>query len=370
MLRHWFRGVEYLRGRVAEFIMTSETFAPFTRIPFFAPVSEPDAVTVEIVTKTEQHLALIPHRMAVVARMHQALRKAQRRDGYTETNLQIPSVEVPTEMPTLKMIARVLRFAGRFENTSSSLETRRGLLQLVLVERRMRILETAFARIITKSTPMLEIVAKVLVWVMSLENTRASPKSRQLLLEPAPQQCLEQHVPRTHTKYALALVLALVALLSCSSVRGELGKRGDRWWRVWQDGAQPIAFSELRERRECGLGMVCAKPLHAVPRGTRFEPADLPAGLQLDADTGLLSGPASVDARASIAVLAVSPGAWFFAPPFEQRVEVRQHASRGSMGAAEAVADAVAHAVAHAVADAVASGVSMTLGAVLMLLLE
>ena len=82
-------------------------------------------------------------------------------------------------------------------------------------------------------------------------------------------------------------------------------------WATW-DVSTPcethaqIFFSTMSE---CENDQVCARPLSDVPSGTRFEAADLPAGVKLNERTGLLTGPASMDA--SITVTAVlPPPAW------------------------------------------------------------
>jgi hypothetical protein len=81
----------------------------------------------------------------------------------------------------------------------------------------------------------------------------------------------------------------------------------------------------------------------------------------LDRETGLLEGPASVDTRAKIFVLAVPPGSWFGAPAFQQSVEVLQHASRAEDARIKSEEDA---SIQSAVVDAVASVSSAALGLV------
>ena len=152
------------------------------------------------------------------------------------------------------------------------------------------------------------------------------------------------------TKYTfkkLCIGLAFGVLLVCSMASGVSGSLGRRWSIVWQPTFPKITFSELRE---CALDVVCATPI-SVPEGVHFEARELPEGMVLYRDTGLLKGPTSVDVRAKIIVLAVSPGSWFGAPGFQQSVEVRQHASR--------VEDTSIH---QQVVDAVASASSMVLG--------
>jgi hypothetical protein len=169
--------------------------------------------------------------------------------------------------------------------------------------------------------------------------------------------------PRKNPKYTfkkLCIGLAFGALLVCSKAPPVSGSLGRMWSSVWRPAFPKITFSELRE---CALDVVCDPPL-SVPGGVHFEARELPEGMVLDRDTGLLTGPASVDARANIIVVAVSPGSWFGAPAFQQSVEVRQHASRASIESAEDAS------IQRKVADAVASVSSAALGLVGMYLLD
>ena len=85
-----------------------------------------------------------------------------------------------------------------------------------------------------------------------------------------------------------------------------------------------IQFSPLKN---CENDRVCAEP-KSVPKGVSFMAKNLPEGMELDENTGVLTGPASVDVDANIFVLVKSPGSWFGAPAFQQSVRVVQDASR------------------------------------------
>jgi hypothetical protein len=171
-------------------------------------------------------------------------------------------------------------------------------------------------------------------------------------------QCKQPELKTKRSKFTfkkLGFALVLGAVLACKNALPVSGSLGRRWSSVLQPTFELIEFSELRE---CGFDVVCAAPLN-VPEGMHFEAKDLPAGLKLDPHTGLLKGPASVDALASFTVQAVMPQSWFGASVYMQTVEVRQHASRTPGESVET-----------AVADAVASGVSFAMGVVSMYCLD
>jgi hypothetical protein len=116
-----------------------------------------------------------------------------------------------------------------------------------------------------------------------------------------------------------------------------------------------IQFSQLVN---CEHDRVCAKP-ETAPKGVSFQAINLPEGMELDQYTGVLIGPASVDADAKIFVLVKSPGSWFGAPALQQSVEVVQHASRTEDAIIKREEDA---SIQRKAADAVASVSSAVLG--------
>jgi hypothetical protein len=87
-----------------------------------------------------------------------------------------------------------------------------------------------------------------------------------------------------------------------------------------------IQFNPLKN---CENDRVCAHPKpESVPKGVSFMAKNLPEGMKVDKNTGVLTGPASVDVDLDIIVVVKSPGSWFGAPAFEQSVRVVQDASR------------------------------------------
>lgn len=181
----------------------------------------------------------------------------------------------------------------------------------------------------------------------------------------------EGEQPEIHTKHIKVAFNRFFVVICCTVLHVfnnapvVSGSLDSSWSKASTFKRLDIQFNPLKN---CENDRVCAHPKpESVPKGVSFMAKNMPEGMEVDENTGVLTGPASVDVDANIFVLVKSPGSWFGAPAFQQSVLVVQDASRAEEARIKREEDAR---IQRKVKDAVASVSSAVLGVAALYVLD